>query len=404
MVLVANKPENSRLNVVYVLYVLANYTDEDHPMSITEITEKVNREFAGVSLQADAVVSQDTVKRTLDTLTTKIFCEVSVEKYYEKKSKFGYYIHCVRKNNKKKDDKKEKDKKFISYFPLDNENQKPKKFYYYESDLTTAELLTLKDSVETYSYFSEEDVTEIVQKIVKLRPRSFEKKKYYDMAREDRDEDSLMLMHIEDLNRIIKNRNSAEITYCYYDMDKVLTPRKGYPKVIEPLHLLWSNGYYYLLAYNEKYKNVASFRVDRITKIKEVENQNSHRAESFNPVLYRHKHPVMYGGNTETIVLLCRDTGKNYIMNTIVDVFGKNVKARIAPDEMVSKYLHKDAELEREQGITWIKVKVETTTGGVELWATQYCNDCFVVSPETLRNRVRERLMQGIEYYQLEDE
>jgi hypothetical protein len=107
----------------------------------------------------------------------------------------------------------------------------------------------------------------------------------------------------------------------------------------------------------------------------------------------------MYGGETKTMVLLCRDTGKNYIMNTIVDVFGKNARVLPAADEMVAEYLKRDAAQDRADGIQWLRVTTETTTGGAELWATQYCNDCVIISPEESRERVRQRLAQGSEYY-----
>jgi predicted DNA-binding transcriptional regulator YafY len=253
--------------------------------------------------------------------------------------------------------------------------------------------------VETYSFFSEDDITDLIRKIVKLRPQSFPKSKYYDVSRDERDEDSLLLMNIEDLNRIIQNRNCAKITYCAYGIDKKLLPREGYPKVIEPIHLMWSNGYYYLLAYNEKYQTIVNMRVDRITSIEEVEVPNSHRVDDFNPVQYRHEHPVMYGGKLETIVMLCRSTKSNYMMNTIVDVFGKNARVVKANDELVEKTLKHDVALDKANGITWLKVTVDTTLGGVELWATQYCNDCVIISPDEAREHVKQRLSDGLKYY-----
>lgn len=381
----SNKPESSRLNVLYIVYVLSNYSDEEHPMSVTEIKEKVDEEFCYLSL-GDCVISIDTVKRTLDELTDKLFVQGTLDSDLE--FRFGYYIYCVMLQNKQ----------FVPYRVLEGK-QAPKKFYYYESSLKTAELLTLKDAIETYNFFSEDDITEIIRKLIKLRPQSFPISKYFDVARNERDENSLLLMNIEDLNRIIQNRNTAMITYCYYEKDKKLTPRAGYPKQIEPLHLMWSNGYYYLLAYNEKYQNIISLRVDRITDIQEMEIENTHRVDNFNPVLYRYEHPVMYGGKTEKMTLLCRDTGKNYIMNTIVDFFGKNAHVAVAADDMVIKYLHRDVQTERKQGITWLKLTVKAATGGVEMWASQYCNDCVIVSPKESRDRVKERLQQGNLYY-----
>jgi hypothetical protein len=86
-------------------------------------------------------------------------------------------------------------------------------------------------------------------------------------------------------------------------------------------------------------------------------------------------------------------------MNTIVDVFGKNVRVLPAPDEMVAEYVKRDAAKDRENGIRWLKVTAETTTGGAELCAAQYCSDCVIISPEESRERVRQRLLQGREYY-----
>ena len=36
------KPDSSRLNLFYIVHVLAKYTDEKHPMSAIEIANKVN--------------------------------------------------------------------------------------------------------------------------------------------------------------------------------------------------------------------------------------------------------------------------------------------------------------------------------------------------------------------------
>lgn len=381
----SKKPESSRLNLFYILQILSSHSDEEHPMSAPEIRDKVNEEFGYLS-STGAVVSLDTVKRTLEELTERIF-PAGLD-YNELLYRYGYCVSCLMK----------KDGAYRAYHAAEG-SQAPKKYYYYENSLKTAELLTLKDAIETYSYFSEGDITDIVRKLVKLRPKSFPKSKYFDVAGEARDEDSLLLMNIEELNRIINNRNGANITYCYYNTDKKLMPRPGYPKVVEPIHLMWSNGYYYLLAYHEKYQNIVSMRIDRITDIEEVEIENTHRVENFNPVRYRYEHPVMFGGKKETIVLLCRDTGKNYIMNTIVDVFGKNAKVSQASDELVEKYLKHSRDYYEEKGITWLRVSLESTPGGVELWATQYCNDCLIISPEESRDRVKERLHAGVEYY-----
>lgn len=379
------KSENFRLNVFYILQVLEKYSDEEHPLSVTEIRDRVNTEFGYLSATG-LLMSNDTIKRILEELIACVFTEGKNGREWE--SEYGFYVCCVMR----------KGEKFVPYRAEEGAIA-PKKYFYYESAFKEAELLVLKDAIETYSYFSEEDITEIVGKLVRLRPQSFPKQRYLDIARNERDEDSLLLMNIDMLNDIIQRRQGAVITYGAYDINKKLVPRPGYPKKVEPVHLLWSNGYYYLLAYNEKYKNTVSYRVDRITDIEETELEKSNRVDNFNSVQYRHEHPVMFGGEKKRMVLLCRDTGRNYIMNTIMDVFGKNAKVTKADRELVEKVLPESYETYEKQGISWLKVVIETTSGGVELWATQYCNDCVIVEPEESAKRVIQRLQNGIENY-----
>ena len=153
------------------------------------------------------------------------------------------------------------------------------------------------------------------------------------------------------------------------------------------------------MAYNKKYNDIVNFRIDRITEIEEVNEEISYAKDSFNPVKYRHEHPVMFGGKKEHIVLLCRKTERNYFMNTIMDVFGKDAKVCEAEEDLIEKYLPYSKMEYEKQGITWLRVNIESAVGGVELWATQYCNDCIIVSPEESRERVKKRLLEGCKYY-----
>lgn len=380
----ALKPENSRLNVFFILYALKKHSDLEHPISAAEIVRIINIEFGHLS-PIGKIISVDTVKRTLDELIDKVFIpELGDEQL---KNTYGYCVSCVSKDGE-------------GYRTYDMINcMGLKRYYYYDSDFSMAEIETLKDAMETYNYFSEEDITNIISKLLKIRPKSFSNKQYYDVAKTNREEDSLLLMNIDMLYDIILKKKCAKIVYCAYDVNKKLVPRQGYPKVIEPIYLMWSNGYYYLLAYHEKYNNIVSLRVDRITDIEEIEAESNHPTIEFNPVQYRYEHPVMYSGDKENMVLLCRDTGKNYIMNTIIDVFGKKAIVAKAEDDILVKYLHHDSSYYQEQGIVWLRVSINTSPGGVELWATQYCYDCVIISPEKSRVRVRERIEIGNQYY-----
>lgn len=378
----SSKPSSARLNIIYIIYILRQYTDEQHPMSITEITDRLNKEFAHIS-ERDIFMSNDTVGRTLDAYMD----ERSIQNEYSMSSPFvpirssyislGFRIVCVKEQGRR--------------------------LYYYRNDLEDAEIRILMDSVKTCSYLAEEDVINITQKLIALQPRTFQSYKYYEKDDKVRDENSLLMMNVDSFNEILRNKKCARITYCNYDLNKELVPRKGYPKVIRPVSMMWSNGYYYLVAYSKKYQNTINYRMDRITDVEEVDEINDAIQDGMDPAWYRLKHPIMFGGKTEKIKMLCRDTGKNYIMNVIMDYFGRLAKVRPAADKELLKYTGRTASEHREEGSAWIEVTMEASVEGAEMLAFQYCEDCLIISPESSRKRLLQKMQNGANLYRDQD-
>ena len=114
----ATKADSSRLNTFYILYVLANYSDEEHPLSVSDISKRVDEEFGYLSATGP-LISSDTVKRTLEELTEKIFVSGIDDEMIS--HRFGYFIYCVMKQGKL----------FVPYRTAEGK-QAPKKYYYYE--------------------------------------------------------------------------------------------------------------------------------------------------------------------------------------------------------------------------------------------------------------------------------
>lgn len=365
-----SKPGSARLNFIYIVYVLRQYTDELHPMSIAEITRQVNKEFLQIS-ERNIFMSSDTVGRTLDTYVDG--GNIPDEDPSDPFSPLGFRIECLREQGKR--------------------------LYYYKNDFDDAEIRMLIDSVKTCSYLATEDVINIVQKLINLQPKTFEHYRHYREEHEVRDENSLLIQNVDYFNEIIRNKNCARIIYCNYDLNRKLVPREGYPRVIRPVSMMWSNGFYYLLAYSEKYQNTVNYRMDRITEVEEVPLANADIQDEMNPAWYRLRHPIMFSGRIERIKVLCRDTGRNYIMNVIMDYFGKLARARMAADEVVLKYTGRPASKYREEGITWLEVTLEASIEGVEMWASQYCEDCLIISPESSRAKLLQKLQGGISLY-----
>ncbi len=376
----SKKTESSRLNFLYIYHVLQINTDEEHPMGVQDITDEINRRYISRS-QDGYCISADTVKRILEVVTQEIF----PDSFYndEKKHDYGFEIVAVVMQYGS----------YVAYDPEQHRNQK--KYYYMEHDFSTSEVRTLIDAVETYSYFSEEEVTDLINKLIRLRPKSFGLRQFKDPSYLLREEDSIVLMNIDMLNEIIRRNHRASIEYCNYDINKKLVTRPGYPSEIEPLKLIWSNGYYYLIAYNPKYDDLTNFRLDRIREIEEIERVADHKLSDFETVRYRLEHPVMYAGETDQFVMLCRQTDKNNMIDLILDTFGRDSTIRYAEKKEIAEHIVDGNETDDR----WIHARVKATPGGAELWATQYGRDVMIISPVSSADRVRENLEIALKRY-----
>lgn len=382
----SNKTEQSRLNILYIIFTLKKYTNDEHPMSVQEITTKINQDFGYLTVN-DKIISTDTVKRTLETLFTLLF-DSTMESLPKKIQDYGFIIYCVMKTPNG-----------FETYQQNIEGKNPQKYYYYQSIFTNAEVTTLIDAVETYNYFSDDDVMELISKLIKLQPLSYASEEYINSNPTVKDNDSLVILNVDFLDQIIDNKKCAKITYCSYNYLKELVPKKGYPKIIEPLSLMWSNGYYYLLAYHPDYQSIVNYRIDRITEIEMIDQTPSHALQNFDSSRYRLEHPVMYGGQCQEIVFLCCQTKHNQIMNIIMDIFGKLAHISPATDTDLLKYVGHDSSYFQQQGKTWYRVSVHSTIGGAELWATQYCNDCILIKPESSSKRLKEFFSQALDHY-----
>ena len=212
-----------------------------------------------------------------------------------------------------------------------------------------------------------------------------------------------MLFNIDEFSRILKNKHFANIVYCNYDYKHELVPRPGYPRLIRPLSMLWSNGYYYLVALLKPGYTPANLRLDRITEIESVIPTEEMRADyqidaNLETSTYRMNHPVMHGGNVQHISMLYLDLPNNGMNNAIMDTFGRTTKIRPATTEEIKNHLPLSVRSQTPNG-TWLRADFSATLTGTELFATQYCRYCKIISPEKLAQNVAHTLKTGLELY-----
>ena len=130
------KDSETRNYILYLILTLKNYSDKDHPLTITEITDKLNTEF---KVECGGNINRTTVRRMLIGLSDFIIDEDIDESSYTGPvndiHNAGFYLGFKKKANAEQ--------------------------YYYESTILESELLVLCRAMETYHFFSYSNIENI---------------------------------------------------------------------------------------------------------------------------------------------------------------------------------------------------------------------------------------------------
>lgn len=149
--------------------------------------------------------------------------------------------------------------------------------------------------------------------------------------------------------------------------------------------MILHNQRYYLLAYSEYWGNMVFHRLDHITNMKITEKKSvpiksvpgySHGLDY--KQLSQTK-PYMFTDAPETVEMIA----DNGTVDAIIDWFGPDVNIRKEDDGHV-------------------RVRLKASPAAMEYWALQYIRFTEVVAPESLRQRIIERLKEGARIYGVE--
>ena len=134
--------------------------------------------------------------------------------------------------------------------------------------------------------------------------------------------------------------------------------------------MILRNQRYYLIACNEKWKNLGHYRLDRITDIRLTDEPAtplrslSGHESGIDYKEYATSLPYMFTDKPERVEFLADPV----IIDQIVDWFGDNARIEQSGDKL--------------------KVSVKVSPMAMEYWAMQYLNFVEILSPASLRSRI----------------
>ncbi|MDE6111562.1 MAG: WYL domain-containing protein [Eubacterium sp.] len=344
---------NKKQIIINILDILKRYTDENHRLSQKEIAEILKNEY-------NMTVDRKSVKRNLSNLL-----------------EFGYpieYSESIRMVPNKETGELEE-----SYMLSD---------FYLERDFSDAELRLLIDSLLFSKHIPYSQCKELIEKLEGLSNKYFESKvKHICTLPENKSANKQLFYTIDILDEAISKEKKVKFHYTEYGADKKLhnrTDSSGKLKdyIINPYQIVATNGRYYLVCNNDKFDNLANYRVDRITDIQLLDEfakpkRDVKGAENgFDLSRHMKEHIYMFSGNSLTVQFIA----KKYIISDILDYFGEDVTFSN----------------ETEDEIT---ATVTVNEQDMRFWALLYALQIKVISPQSLVDDIKKDLQKAVEQY-----
>lgn len=284
---------NTKARILYILKLLEQYSDEDHPLTTSDLISMLSEQYG---IQAHRI----TLKTDIETLQS-----------------IGVDIEVI--------------------------NSLQNKYYIASRQFEIPELKLLIDAVESSKFITEKKSELLVSKLTSLASEHQAKQLKRNLCTTERIKpDNEMIYYIVDaINEAINIGKKISFLYFEYNVKKqkrLKNNRKPY--IVSPFSLVWNGDFYYVVGYSEKHNDIGVFRVDRIYKAPSILNDDAMpKPDDFNIANYTRSVFQMYGSQACEVALRC----DNSLMKHIIDRFGEDVQT--TPYNAVSFKATVDVEL-----------------------------------------------------------
>ena len=257
--------------------------------------------------------------------------------------------------------------------------------YLAERAFEDSELKLLIDGVLCSKYITAKHSKDLIDRLCGLSNKFFRAhvKNVYSVNEWSKTDNQALFYNIELVDIAIELNRRIAYDYNKIGIDKKL--HKSSYQVVSPYQLILHNQRYYLMAYSEFWGNMVFHRLDRITNMK-ISHKKATPIRSVpgyeNGIDYKELSsamPYMYSDTPEWIKLIADAC----IVDQIVDWFGTDVRMSTLEDQ------------------DKVSVEIKASPNAMEHWAMQYINHVEIISPESLRNRIKEALESGLSKYKI---
>ncbi len=272
----ANQP-NQKKKLLYLMRFFLEETDEFHPASMQQIIEYL----AGWDITAE----RKSIYRDIEIL-----------------KEFG--LDIVR-------------------------NANPAGYYIASRDFELPELKLLVDAVQASRFITEKKSAELIRKLEGLTSHGEAKQLQRQVITGGRVKtmNESIYYNVDIIHTAILNNRKISFQYFRWSIKKEMLLRRGGERyVISPWALSWDNENYYLLGYDEEAGIMKHYRVDRMLRLAEEEQERTGRKcfEAFDMSGFSRRTFGMFSGDEKTLTIRFEEN----LIGVVIDRFGKDVPVR----------------------------------------------------------------------------
>ena len=326
-----------KVKLLKIWDILSRETDEDHPMP----TQVLIKKLAASGLACD--------RRTL-------YSDIKVL------NDFGYEILCNR--------------------GISNE--------YYVADRTfnIPELQILIDAVQAASFITEKKTPELIDKIAQLagNQRAEVLKRNIVQFGTVKGSNESIYYSISEIAQAINSQKKIAFYYFDYELHykRKYRMRKSNPSeqkryIVNPVATVFRDDKYYLYCYDDFYKTISQYRVDRMDRVEMLEEEKTPIKEFVDFDLSKHQLSLvgMFSGKKEKVTF---EFDKS-VLGAIYDKFGRGVNV-----------------VELENGKLKCTVEVQISNP-LYAWVCGFGNKLKVISPRELIEQLIEHTTETLHNY-----
>lgn len=270
------KSKNQKLKLYYIIEYFKRYTDENHPVTVSEIIDYL----ADLGITAE----RKSIYRDIAAM-----------------GELGYDVISLH------------DKHFT--------------YYLAEREFETAELRMLADAVASSRFITKKKSAQLIKKISGLTTKYDAEKlgAQIFVANRIKASNESIYYNVDAIHNAISE--NSQISFLYYDWDKSkkkVYRHDGERYRVSPWGLIWNNENYYMVAYDSREGEIRHYRVDRMLSIatEDIPREGKAEFKETDTAQYTKKFFGMYDGEVVAVTLNCDED----ITNAVVDMFGTDVE------------------------------------------------------------------------------